>query len=98
MLLAMLAAVSVAAPGTPAASAAAPAKAKSELADTICWVEAPVGSHVPHRYCAPRFYWEQRQRQDQQGLHPFGKGGGGGGGGGGLGQSGPGGSGGGPGG
>jgi hypothetical protein len=86
MLIAMLAVLSLAAeaaapaagPGPAPAPAAAPVKTQAALTDTICWVEKPVGSHVPHRYCAPKFYWEQRQRQDREGLHPFGKGGGGG--------------------
>jgi hypothetical protein len=61
---------------TPASSGAAvtPVKAKTAKAaesDTICWTEEPVGSHIPHHYCAPRAYWEARQRADQNAISPF---------------------------
>jgi hypothetical protein len=54
-----------------AAAPAAPAKAKTAQSDTICWTEEPVGSHIPHRYCAPRAYWEARQRADQNAINRF---------------------------
>ena len=104
MFLAFVAAASVAAAGsaTPAAATPAPtaaataaraAKAKDPSSETVCWFEAPVGSHLPKRYCASRAYLENRTREDQQGISPFYRGGpGGGGGGGGL-SAGPGGQG-----
>ncbi|THD75100.1 MAG: hypothetical protein E7812_17680 [Phenylobacterium sp.] len=60
--------IAPAAPTTPATAAPAAAKAKTAANDTICWTEEPVGSHIPHRYCAPRAYWEQRQRMDREAL------------------------------
>jgi len=78
MFLAFIAAATIAAGGsvTPASGAqtapAAPApKAKDASTETVCWMEAPVGSHLPKRYCAPRSYLEGRTERDQEALSPF---------------------------
>ena len=59
------------APAAP--TTAAPGKTAAN--DTICWTEEPVGSHIPHRYCAPKAYWEQRQRMDREALSHLSSGG-----------------------
>ncbi|HEX3701026.1 MAG TPA: hypothetical protein VHV27_10170 [Phenylobacterium sp.] len=97
MLLALVASLALSGFAGPAGSSgaapvtapdsAAPQATKTAVADTICWVEAPVGSHIPHRYCASRAYWEQRQRTDQHALSPFYHSGGGGAAGGAMGPS-----------
>jgi hypothetical protein len=81
MLLSLLAALAISGSGFTGASTpvlqavapTAPAKVKTKTAesDTICWTEEPVGSHIPHRYCAPRAYWEARQRADQNAINRF---------------------------
>jgi hypothetical protein len=57
--------------GAPASPAKTAAKTTTAQSDTVCWTESPVGSHIPHRYCAPRAYWEARQRADQNAMNPF---------------------------
>lgn len=45
---------------------------KDDPKEMVCIVERPVGSHIFHRYCATRAYWEHRQFLDQQALSPWG--------------------------
>ena len=77
MLAAAIAAYALASldPAKPAAAETAKVQA-ADAKKVICWTEEPVGSHIPHHYCAPVAYWELRQRMDREWLHPFGIGGG----------------------
>jgi hypothetical protein len=46
-------------------------KAKDPDKEIVCIEERPVGSHLYHKYCATRLYWELRTAQDQRALSSF---------------------------
>lgn len=77
MFLAFVAAATLAAgsatpASTPQAAPAAQApKAKDPSSETVCWVEEPIGSHLPKRYCATRSSLDKRTDRDQADLSPF---------------------------